>query len=66
MIYAVMLCAAAGGRIDYDSCQLLQQSGSLRECQVTISNQTRGVDLSHAPTRMVCMERTSTAWQIAR
>jgi hypothetical protein len=66
MIYAVMLCAVVSGRIDYDSCQLLQQAANLRECQVTIANQTRGVDLSHAPTRMVCMQRAAADWQPVR
>lgn len=66
MIYAVMLCAVVAGRVDYGSCQLLQQSSDLRECQVTIANQTKGVDLRNAPTRLVCMQRSVSTWEPAR
>jgi hypothetical protein len=66
MIYALFLCALTNGRIDLDSCQLLQQASNLRECQVTIENQTRGVDLSHAPTKLVCMKKNVSEWEPAR
>lgn len=65
MIYAVFLCVVAAGRIDPSSCQMLQESSTLSECRLTVANQTRGVDLSHAPTRMLCMQRAATAWQEA-
>jgi hypothetical protein len=66
MIYTVFLCAITAGHVDLDSCQMLQQSADLRECRLTIENQTRGVDLSHAATKLLCMSRSASEWQIAR
>jgi hypothetical protein len=64
-IYALMLCTLVSGRIDFASCQLLQQSSDLAECKTTIANQTRGVDLKNAQTKLVCMERTTPVWSSA-
>lgn len=64
-IYALMLCAVVGGRVDTSSCQTLQPSNSLAECRTTIANQTRGVDLSHAATRLICAKREVAGWTIA-
>ena len=63
VIYALFLCALAAGHIDRSSCQMLQPSGSARECQVTIENQTRGVDLRQADTKLVCMSRARPGWR---
>jgi hypothetical protein len=66
MIYAVMLCAVVGGRVDFNQCQMLQQSADLAECQLTIANQTSGVDLRNAPTRLLCMQKSVPSWAPVR
>lgn len=66
MIYAVVLCAVVGSHVDFSQCQILQQSADLAECQLTIANQVRGVDLRNAPTRLLCMQRSVSSWEPAR
>lgn len=61
-IFAMMVCALVSGQIDPSSCQEVAPVNSVAECRQAIADQTRGVDLSHADTKLVCMKRAVATW----